>query len=66
MFERLIELQKTKQKSENTCSRRSKTMFDEGIQNPHPILASTLMDMEHERNVTISSDGVLRIVMGNI
>ena len=41
-------------------------MFDEGIQNPHPILASTLMEMEQERNVTISSDGVLRIVMGNI
>ena len=66
MFERLIELQKKKQQSDNTCPRACKPVFDEGIRPSHPILASTLIDLEQEQNVTISNDGVLRIVMGNI
>ena len=66
MFERLIELQQQKLNSENTNSRQCNTICDEGIQHPHPILASTLMDLNQQQNVTISSDGVLRISMGNI
>ena len=66
MFERLIELQQQKLKSENTNSARCNTISDEGIQHPHPILASTLMDLGQQQNVTIGNDGVLRISMGNI